>query len=296
MSFRLDGEKDRAHAASRLMQPRKFVAIFGIAVVWFLANHCPAQEKPEKTVEITSYPERDLKCYEWDGMGYSSEYACTRIDPKSRKRQARFTAHFGPLKTEMPLKVRYPLASEGDVIPMFGTTWLVGHVEQNSLEQESGVAVDGINLGVVKLTKTKLADSAIMVPPNCLVIPNQGKASRYQSRWITKPLYHATAEELFQRDGVAMVRFQLTLVNQHGVKREAKIAEKSTVELKVGDQLRVEDSYRVFADGKEPLRGREIYVVKHIVLPNAEKHIMGWVALEPKTEEWPNPLKPGDAQ
>ncbi|TXT29060.1 MAG: hypothetical protein FD138_2484 [Planctomycetota bacterium] len=216
----------------------------------------------------------DLKRYSWDDLGYSGSYLATAIDRKTAKRKTTFEMRIGPPDLESRFHLYFPLASEGDVVPMFGTTCQVGVIYANSHIVDVGVPDFGPADGTVKMTPIKLLDPNIKVLPNCLTIPHQGRAFRRDPKW--------------------QPRLKVIGVNYRGVKKQAEVNADLTVELKVLDRLEVPASHRVFIEGQEVFRDRERFVVKHIVLPDSQKHIMGWVSLEPMHEKWDKPPKPAE--
>ncbi len=241
----------------------------------------------------------ELKVRGWDSLGYDASYVSRPGDQKLRKLNARFETGFGPLDSEIRFKAYYPVCSAGDIIPMFGTTCRVGPVPPNSKVQDSGIDENGPNPGRVKLTAIKASDPKVVVIPDCLTIPNKGAVIRldmaFDREWH-HPSYRLDVESIFEREGKPVARIKMRVLNFRGVKREAETSETSMLELSVGERLQIPPSYRLFGDEKEVMREKEIYLVKHLVLPDDDNKIIGWGSFEPLLVKWAKPLKPGERQ
>lgn len=104
-------------------------------------------------------------------------------------------------------------------------------------------------------------------------------------------------ESISTRDGTPIARFKVFVANFRGVKRQLEPGGKSSVDLKTLDRLEVPASFRVFIEGQEVFCELERFRVKHIVLPDPQKHIVGWwVSIEPMHEQWNKPPEPKDVR
>lgn len=270
--------------ASRIVRRYGFVLVLKFITIVSLVGQSFAQVRE---VEISAHT-GDLKRYSWDDLGYSSSYRATAADPKTFDRQSSFKMRIGPPDLESRFELQYQRASEGDVVPMFGTTCRVGTIYRNSKLLDVGVPDFGPADGRLIMTAINPPDPQINVPPNCLTIPNGGSVARYDKTWQT-PFYRVEVESISIRDGTPVARFKVFVANFRGVKRQLEPGGKSSVDLKTLDRLEVPASFRVFIEGKEVFRDLERFRVKHIVLPDPQKHIMGWVSLEPMHEHWNKP-------
>lgn len=270
--------------ADRTLQRNRFLVMTGFIAVVALGDISFGQVRE---IEVGCHA-GDLKRYSWDDLGYSASYLATAVDRKTAKRKTSFQMRVGPPDLESRFHMYFPLSAEGDIVPMFGTTCQVGVIYANSILVDVGIPEFGQCDGILKMASIKLADPNIKVPSNCLTIPNGGRVSRFDKTWQTG-FYRLDVESIFEREGTPFAKLKISVVNFRGIQRKTEPGVSKSIELKVLDRLEVAASYRVFIEGEEVFRDREHFRVKHIVLPDLQKHVIGWVSLEPTYENWSKP-------
>lgn len=239
-------------------------------------------------------PVRPFRKLGTDGLKYFGDRICSGGGDASDNLTAHIRSFVSDSEERIRFRVTYPIAKEGDLIPIFGRVCQVGEVVSDQAGPGVEVLSETPNIDTTTLTMASVDIENLGCKPlkNGLAIPVGGNAIRYNlEKWTGMVhLYYIVPKSIETVDSVNTCQMLVSSADfvwtNSGFEARNHKSLKST--MRVGDRFETPRHFRTLRDGRtELLVDKEAFTIRDIVPPTPERKIKGWVTLQPLLPGWP---------